>query len=71
MSFSVKIPANTYLYLKMNALLACIKIRIEKLNIAAYLRASVQLNNIRDQKPTIRDLIETQRKQKLLFLIFL
>lgn len=70
MSFSVKIPANIYLYLQINALLACIKVRggREKCGIKAYLSALVQLSNIRDQKPTIRDL-ETQHKQKLLFLV--
>lgn len=47
----------------MNALLACIKIRIEKLNIMAALSALVQLYNNRYQKPTIRDL-ETQHKQE-------
>lgn len=68
MSFSVKIPANIYLHLQINALLACIKVRREKCGIKAYLSPLVQLNNIRDQKPTIRDL-ETQHKQKLLFLV--
>lgn len=61
MSFSVKIPANIYLHLQINTLLACIKIRTErgKCSIIYYLSALVQLNNIRDQKPDIRDL-ETQ-----------
>lgn len=57
----MKIPANIYLHLQINTLLACIKIRTErgKCSIIYYLSALVQLNNIRDQKPDIRDL-ETQ-----------
>lgn len=51
MSLSVKMTVNIYLYLKINALLICIKVRIEKFNIVAYLSALVQLNNVRDQKP--------------------
>lgn len=69
MSFSVKIPASIYLHLQINALLACIKIRREKVKCSAvaYSSTLVQLNNVRDQKPNIRAL-ETQHKQKLLFL---
>lgn len=48
---STKIPANIYVYLKMNTRLACIKIRTEKLGIITYLSALVQLHNIGDQKP--------------------
>lgn len=70
MSFSVNIPASVYLHIQINALLACINIRRErqKCSIIAHLSALMQLNNIRDQKTTIKDL-KTQRKQKLLFLV--
>jgi len=70
MSYLLKIPANIYLYLKISALLAYIKIRIVKFNTIAYLCVFVQLDNSKEQKPTIREL-ETQHKQKRLFLLFL